>query len=107
MHLCLENHSKNLVALWQGKYKDMGEGKEMYHIPNKIWEKIGEETTVSSAMILSTFGCCTPNIWTQKHQFTAEDWSFWMIHLAPFILKGHFNRLKYYKHFMKWNSILK
>ena len=107
MHLCLENHSKNLVALWQGKYKDMGEGKETYHIPDKIWEKIGEETTVSSATILSAFGHHTPNIWTQKHQFTAEDWSFWMIHLAPFILKGHFNRLKYYKHFMKWNSILK
>jgi len=48
------------VALWQGKYKDMGEGKETYCIPKKIWEKIGEETTVSSAMILSAFGHHTP-----------------------------------------------
>src|SRR5260370_42436309 len=76
-------------------------------IPEKIWEEIGKETSVSGLTIPSTFGHRTPNIWTQKHQFTAEDWSFWMVHLAPHVLKGHFNRKKYYKHFMKWNAILK
>jgi len=95
------------VALWQGKYKDMDEGRETYFILEKIWEEIGKETSVSSLMIPSTFGHHTPNIWTQKHQFTAEDWSFWMVHLALHVLKGCFNRKKYYKHFMKWNAILK
>src|SRR5258708_33268228 len=36
-----------------------------------------------------------------------EDWSFWLIHLTPLLLKGHFQHLKYYKHFMKFNMILK
>src|SRR5260370_12776271 len=30
-----------------------------------------------------------------------------MVHLAPHVLQGHFNRKKYYKYFMKWNAILK
>jgi len=37
----------------------------------------------------------------------AEDWSFWLIHLTPLVLKGCFRCLKYYKHFMKFNTILK
>ena len=92
MHLCLENHLKNLVALWQGQYKDLDEGRENYCIPNHVWERIGQETALAGNMIPSTFGHCTPNIWSRKHIFTAKDWFY-----CP----------KYYNHFMKFNSILK
>jgi hypothetical protein len=54
-----------------------------------------------------SFGHHTPNIWTEKHLFTAEDWAFWMIHITQYVLRNHFNHPKYYKHFMKFNSILK
>ncbi|KAF8335716.1 uncharacterized protein EI90DRAFT_2969309 [Cantharellus anzutake] len=107
MHLCLENHSKNLVALWQGKYKGLDEGSESYRIPDNVWERIGLETALAGNTIPSSFGCRTPNIWTEKHLFTAEDWAFWMIHIAPYLLRNRFNRPKYYRHFKKFNSILK
>jgi hypothetical protein len=107
MHLCLENHSKNLVALWQGKYKGLDEGSESYRIPDNVWERIGLETALAGNTIPSSFGRRTPNIWTEKHLFTAEDWAFWMIHIAPYVLRNRFNRPKYYRHFKKFNSILK
>ncbi|KAF8342857.1 uncharacterized protein EI90DRAFT_2964679 [Cantharellus anzutake] len=107
MHLCLENHSKNLVTLWQGKYKGLDEGSESYCIPDNVWEIIGKETALAGNTIPSSFGCHTPNIWSEKHLFTAEDWAFWMVHIAPYVLRNHFNCPKYYKHFMKFNSILK
>jgi hypothetical protein len=107
MHLCLENHSKNLVALWQGKYKGLDEGKESYQLSEAPWERIGQETAQAGDTIPSSFGRRTPNIWTEKHIFTAEDWAFWMIHIAPYVLRNRFNCPKYYKHFMKFNSILK
>src|SRR5260370_15382518 len=107
MHLCIENHSKNLVTLWQGQYKGLDEGRENYCIPDNIWERIGQETAMAGDTIPSSFGCHTPNVWTEKYLFTARDWAFWMIHLAPHVLKDQFTHPKYYKHFMKFNSILK
>jgi hypothetical protein len=107
MHLCLENHSKNLVALWQGKYKALDEGRESYCIPDNVWERIGQETALAGDTMPSSFCHRTPNIWTEKHIFTAEDWAFWVIHIAPYVLRNRFSCPKYYKHFMKFNLILK
>jgi len=107
MHLCLENHGKNLISLWKGTYKGLDEGYEEYRIPDHIWEVIGKETATASSTIPASFGWRTPNIHTEAHIFTAEDWSFWLIHLAPLVLKGRFQHPKYFKHFMKFNTILK
>ena len=63
MHLCLENHLKNLVALWQGQYKDLDKGRENYCIPNHVWERIGQETALAGDMIGSTFGHCGQDSW--------------------------------------------
>ena len=90
MHLCLENHGKNLVLLWKGNYKGMDEGSEEYQILDHIWEVISKKTVASVDTIPASFGHKTPNIHTEAHLFTAEDWSFWLVHLAPLILKGHF-----------------
>lgn len=107
MHLLLENHAKNLLDFWQGKYKDLDEGRESYRIPDKTWEVIGEETAQASKTIPVAFARPTPNIWTERRFFSAEDYSFWFIHLAPHVLKDRFARPKYYKHFMKFNKILR
>lgn len=107
MHLWLENTAKNMIAHWQGRFKDLNEGQESYRISDAQWSIIGKETEAAGTTIPSSFGRRTPNIWTERHNFTAEDWSFWFIHLAPHLLKGRFQRPKYYAHFMKLNNILK
>ena len=107
MHLCLENHGKNLISFWKGMYKGMDEGQEEYWILDHVWAVIGKEMATASNTIPAAFGWRTPNIYTKAHVFTAEDWSFWLIHLTPLVLKGHFWCPKYYKHFMKFNTILK
>src|SRR5260221_13221095 len=87
MHLVLENHAKNLLHLWKGTYKGLDEGKEQYVIADGAWTQIGLETTASSAMIPSSFGRRTPNIWTEQYQFTAEDYAHWFLFIVPFVLK--------------------
>jgi len=32
---------------------------------------------------------------------TAEVWSFWVLYIAPIILRGRFTKPRYYVHFMK------
>ena len=107
MHLFLENHGKNLVALWTGRYKDMDEGKELYVIPSSVWEDIGKETAAAGSTIPSCFGRRTPNIATELHLFTAEDWGFWFVEIAPHVLKYRFPKDKFYNHFLKFNYILR
>lgn len=107
MHLFLENHAKDLVAKWTGRYKDMDEGREKYVIAESVWQIIGKETAEAGKTIPSSFGRRTPNIATERHIFTAEDWGFWMTEIAPHVLKNRFPNEKFYKHFMKLNYILR
>src|SRR5260221_54493 len=51
---------------------------------------IGKETAAASNTIPALFGQRTLNIYTEAHVFMAEDWSFWLIHLTPLLLKGCF-----------------
>lgn len=106
MHLFLENHGKNLVALWTGWYKNMDEGKELYVFPSTVWDVIGKETVMAGSTIPSLFGHRTPNIATEQYIFTAEDWGFWFVEIAPHVLKHRFPKEKFYQHFMKFNHIL-
>ncbi len=85
--MVLENHGKNLIHLWKGTYKGLDEGKEHYVIANGAWVQIGLETAASSATVPSSFGWQTSNIWTEQHQFIAEDYAHWFLYIAPFILK--------------------
>src|SRR5260370_2235807 len=107
MHLFLENHCKSLILLWTGKFKSLDEGVECYMITPAVWEAIRHETAKASNTIPSTFGQCTPNIAMEQYRFTAEDWSFWFLFIAPHVLNGCFPQLKYYKHFMKFHAITK
>ncbi len=56
MHLCLENHGKNLVSFWKGMYKGMDEGWEEYQILDHVWAAIGKETATASNTIPASFG---------------------------------------------------
>src|SRR5258708_11131981 len=56
MHLCLENHGKNLVSFWKGMYKGMDEGQEEYWILDHVWAVIGKETAAASNTIPALFG---------------------------------------------------
>src|SRR5258708_21949202 len=55
MHLCLENHGKNLVSFWKGTYKGMDEGWEEYQILDHVWAVIGKETAAASNTIPALF----------------------------------------------------
>ncbi|KAF8312374.1 hypothetical protein DL93DRAFT_2149474 [Clavulina sp. PMI_390] len=107
MHLWLENLGKNLIHMWQGKFKggelDIG---QPYRIADDTWEQIGLETVAASATIPSQFGRSTPNVATQLYIFTAEDFGFWLLFLAPHLLKDRFPQRKFYDHFMLLNRIL-
>src|SRR5260221_4732528 len=56
MHLCLENHGKNLVSFWKGMYKGMDEGWEEYQILDHVWAVISKETATASNTIPASFG---------------------------------------------------
>jgi len=71
-------------------YKGLDEGQEEYWILDHVWAVIGKETAAASNTIPASFGQRTLNIYTEAHVFTVEDWSFWLIHLAPLLLKGRF-----------------
>ena len=58
----------------------MDEGSEEYQILDHVWEVISKEAVASMDTIPASFGCKTPNIHTEAHLFTAEDWSFWLVH---------------------------
>jgi hypothetical protein len=91
MHLFVGNHGENLVTLWQGRYKGLDEGRESYRIPDVTWERIGRETASAFKTIPFAFGHPTPDIWTERYNFTAEDWSFWFVFITPHVLKGCFS----------------
>src|SRR5258708_36870151 len=46
MHLCLENHGKNLVSFWKGMYKGMDKGRKEYWILDHVWTHSGKYSLV-------------------------------------------------------------
>lgn len=107
MLLLLENVVKNLFNLWRGTFKGLDNGKEKYIIPDHIWTTIGKETIATIALIPASFIRSLGNPIEDQTTMTAEGWSFWFMYIAPVILKGHFNKDKYYTHFHKLVNIMK
>jgi hypothetical protein len=85
----------------------LDKGTEDYEIAPTVWEAIGEETGSSIQYIPSAFVCSMPNIATDQHMFTAKDWSFWFVYMAPLLLHGQFQYPKYYKHLLLLVEIIK
>ena len=101
MHLIFENLVPNLVAHYTGNFKGLDAGTEEYIFPPHIWSEICETGSASGDTIPSQFGGRVPNLERERSHMTAEAWSFWVMFIAPIILRNRFSKPRYYTHFMK------
>jgi hypothetical protein len=101
MHLIFENLVPNLVAHYTGNFKGLDSGTEEYIIPPHIWSEICETGSASGDTIPSQFGARVPNLEKERSHMTAEAWSFWVMYIAPIVLRNRFTKPRYYTHFMK------
>lgn len=102
MHLIWENVAKNLMNLWCGNFKELDTGTESYQFPEHIWQEIGAASAASGDSIPYVFGPRPPNVASDKMSWTAELRSFWIMYVAPVLLRGRFSRPKYYEHFVEF-----
>jgi len=101
MHLIFENLVPNLVAHYTRNFKGLDDGVEEYIFPACIWSEICETGSASGDTIPSQFGARVPNLEKERSHMTAEAWSFWVMYIAPIVLRNRFTRPRYYVHFMK------
>ena len=101
MHLIFENLVPNLVAHYTGNFKGLDAGVEEYIIPARIWSEICAIASASGDTIPSQFGARVPNLEKDRSHMTAEAWSFWVLYIAPIVLRNRFTKPRYYAHFMK------
>lgn len=104
MHLGFENTAPNLYKHWSGKFKGLDTGAEDYEIPDAVWEIIWQETADAVRHIPAGF---VRVLGSNPAYFTAEAWCFWIVYLAPALLKGRFNDEKYYDHLCQYSEIIK
>jgi Transposase family tnp2 len=105
MHLIWENLIPNLVLLWTGQFKGFGSEADR-QLTKPVWEAIGEACGSSSRTIPSAFGAPMHNMATEKHQFSADNWSFWTLYLAPSLLHRRFQNDRYHHHFVELVHLL-
>jgi hypothetical protein len=105
MHI-LENLMKNYVLLISGEFKMFDNGCETYILVNAIWKEIGLATVEANKTIPSAFGRRVPDIAEDRTYFTAEAYLVWWTMYAPILLRGRFNRPKYYTHLSRIISII-
>lgn len=102
MHEIFENLLPNLLKLWSGQFKEIyDEQGQGCRLAPTVLEAIGEACAKSRYTVPSAFGAPTPNIASERYQFTAENWSFWALHLAPSLLQGRFHDARFHKHFIE------
>jgi hypothetical protein len=104
MHLPFENIGPNMVKLWSGKYKGLDTGSEDYEISDETWEIIWQETADAVQHIPADFVRVLKN---NPSYYTAEAWCFWLVYLAPILLKDRFRDEKYYTHACQFSDIIK
>jgi len=112
MHLLFEHMVPMMISFWKGEYKPWKARKldqgQPYVISQDEWKKIGILTIESSFTIPGSFTRALPNIYKEEHLYIAETYAFWMMYLAPILLKGRWaNTDKYYKHAVLLSSILR
>ena len=77
-----------------------------YIIQAPIWEEIREETCDSNHWMPAAFVRSLPNIHTNFGNFTAEAPSFWMVYIAPHVLRDGLLE-PYYMHTLTLVKIMK
>jgi hypothetical protein len=103
----MENICPFMVDHWTGKFKHLDAGSGDYEIASEVWDQIGVETAEAVKLIPAAFVRVLPNIATDRVSFTAESWCFWFLYLAPALLKGRFQHVKYYWHLCNFVDIIK
>jgi len=88
MHTVCINLTRALITLWHGKFKGLDAGSGSYIIPADMWKMIGEETHHSNHSIPAAFVRSLPNIDLDFRNFTAEALAFWMMYIAPHVLRN-------------------
>ncbi|RXW11282.1 hypothetical protein EST38_g14573, partial [Candolleomyces aberdarensis] len=107
MHLIFENVMKNLILLWTDDFKGIDEGTGSYVVEKRVWEAIGEATSVSGLTIPGAFGPRLPNIADERSSMTADMWSFWLQYLGPVLLSRRFQRRVYFDHFIDFVKLVR
>lgn len=112
MHLLFKHMVPMLISFWKGEYKPWKSKKldqgQPYIISNDEWKKIGTLTTEASFTIPGSFTHALPNIYKEEHLYIAETYAFWMMYLAPILLKGRWQETDiYYWHAVLFSSILR
>jgi hypothetical protein len=92
---------------WTHQYDPNLPDDDDFIISPALWKVIAEAGAASGKTIPSCFGARVPNILTEQHLFTAEKWSFWALYLAPTLLRGRFQKEKYYTHYMELVNLIK
>lgn len=100
MHLVYEGVVKNLLLLWTGEWKDLDHDGEGYRVKDSIWAAIGLAMKNSRSTIPSTYGAAPLDLFNQRLQMTADNWSFWATYLGPILLECKFKNKAFYDHFV-------
>ena len=106
IHAVCINLMRALVTLWRGEFKGLNTGSSNYIMPADIWEMIREEMHDSNRWMPATFVRLLPNIHTDFGNFTAEGSAFWMMYIAPHVLRDRLPE-PYYTHMLNLVKIMK
>ena len=87
VHAICINLIQALVTLWHGEFKGLDAGTGHYIIPAEIWKAIGEVTHDSNHWVPAAFVRSLANINTNFRKFTAEASAFWLMYIAPHVLR--------------------
>ncbi|KAJ7667305.1 hypothetical protein B0H17DRAFT_950463 [Mycena rosella] len=93
-----------MVKHWSGQFKGLDSGAEDYEISAETWELIWQETADAIHHIPADF---VRVLGKNPSYFTAEAWCFWIVYLAPVLLRGRFRHQKYYDHACQFSEIVK
>lgn len=88
-----------------GKFAGVPPADSGYRIASNIWEQIGNETAQAYKTIPADFVGAMPDI--SKSKYKAEYWSFWILYMAPALLRGRFPNIKFYNHLLLLVDIIK
>jgi hypothetical protein len=103
MHLAFENTAPNMYKHWSGTFKGLDAGVEDYELSAAVWEEVWQESADATRHLPADFVRVLGN---NPSYYTAEAWAFWIMYMAPALLKGRLKK-KYYLHACQLASIIK
>ncbi|KAG8680739.1 hypothetical protein FRC11_002071, partial [Ceratobasidium sp. 423] len=105
MHLLFENLVPNMLKHWFGEFKGLDDGSGNYIIPIAACKVMGELTVKAARTTPSSFTCVLPDIFTERHLYKAEAYSYWFLYLGAVLLEGRLPD-KYYEHYLLMRDII-